>query len=142
MLIRIKQVRVRPLPQGGFRYGSTIDLTPRGSSEKRIYLFRPLDPKNPEADHVCDVTDRGDIALMLSQPNQFEIHESVPTRSARGPDAQADTGGEQKPPAGGNGSVDYSAMSKDELLSAVHQKTGKRPHPSTSTKKLLAQLTG
>lgn len=149
MLIRIRQERRRPLQSGGFRYGTTIDLTPRGSPEKRIYRFVPLDPKNPERDHVCDVTDRADIAKLLADPGQFEIHESVETTRTRAAPAATDTEGniKQPPPqppvpaASGNGTAqDYSKMSRDELLDVVAKKTGKKPSPATAKKKLLQLL--
>jgi hypothetical protein len=139
MLIRIKQTRKRAAPGGGFRYGTTISL-PQPDGGTRNYQFSPLDAKRPEVDHVCDVTDKADVAKLLANPAGFEIHDSVmPARAPEKP--AASTEGALPPAAGGNGAASsYDAMSTAELRAAVAEKTGKKPHASTSKKKLLELL--
>lgn len=144
MLIRCKQSRKHAAPGGAFHYGSTIDLTPIGSKEKKVYLFKPLDASRPDENHVCDVTDQADIAKLLAIPEGFEIHSSelarraAPKAAKRPAPAPKPEKNDEGPADGGNGEA--AAMSRGELLKAVAEKTGKRPSPATSKKKLLELL--
>jgi hypothetical protein len=73
MLVRIKQART--LADG--KPGSDIDLTEKGATEKVVLKFRPLDSKNPDVDHVCEVNDTQVLGRLLAIPEGFEIHPSA-----------------------------------------------------------------
>lgn len=135
MLLRIKQVR--RLPDG--KPGTDVDLTHTDAKAKAIVEFRPLDPKNPDVDHVAEVTDQQQIAKLLAIPDGFEIHKR--TAAAAG---VAEAGKSAEAPGAATSDAASAGikpkMSKAELIEAVTKKTGKKPHPSTSTKKLQEVL--
>ena len=136
MLIRCKLIRAG---------GSQITLG-KGKDE-RLYHFKPFDPKKPGEDHVCDVADQKDIATFLAISEGYEIHPAeiasrvVPTKGSAPTPAKTTTATEPGAPAqkGGEASAP-KALSKEELIAAVTKKTGKKPHLSTSVKKLEALL--
>lgn len=167
MLIRIKQIRRLA---DGKAYGTDVPL---GTGKKQRTLeFRPLDPQRPEHDHVCNVTDKDDIATLLAIPSGFEIHESqVGTTEAKlaqaastAPDlsrvsdaeleaelerrglSRARSSADTKPElpadkdAGDPPPAPPADMTRAELVAAVAKKTGKKPNPSTSVKKLKEML--
>lgn len=110
------------------RPGGTIVTLGKGD-DRRDYHFKPQDPKAQDKNHVCDVTDKKDIATFLAISEGYEIHDDAIT--------EARTGAPQAPvkPAAANGVIDKAA-----LITAVTEKTGKKPHPSTSVAKLRAML--
>lgn len=177
MLIRIKQVRKLA---DGEDHGTDIPL---GKGKDQVVLqFRPIDPKRPDRDHVCDVQDAEHIATLLAIKEGFEVHPTelktaagkaaADRAAAAGSEGKSvddlsedeleaalerkraakakkegdgsEKGGEAK--GAGAGSEDKGAgkspdeMDRDELLAAVEKKTGKKPNPSTSTKKLKELL--
>lgn len=142
MLIRCKQSRRRATPSGAPRFGSTIDLTPKGSKEKRLYRFKPLDSTKPDENHVCDVTDQQDIAKLLAIPEGYEIHASELERRATPKAAPAARALEPWPEqqAAPGADADKDKRTHKELLAAVAKKTDRKPSPATSRKKLLELL--
>lgn len=144
MLIRIKQIR--NLADG--KPGTDVVLG-KGANQRTL-SFRPLDPKQPDRDHVCDVTDPQDIARLLAIPEGYEVHESELASRVREPaPAKAEetgdaAGAERAEQKSGNGKALawYMApdVDKEKLLAAVAEKTGRKPHPSTSIKKLQEML--
>ena len=155
MLLRIKQVRA-----GGTR----VELG-KGKG-KRVYHFKPMHPQKPDEEHVCDINEQEDIATLLAIKEGYEIHASelkgarVKPAAATDPKSnpEADPAPADKPLAGdaadaadaadadkgkatgGSPAPDYTKMDKPELLKRVEKKTGKKPHPSTGTAKLIAAL--
>lgn len=134
MLIRIKQSRAN---------GTHVELGK--GADKRVYHFKPKNPQKPDEEHVCEVNNKDDIATLLAIKEGYEIHDSelkgtrvTPTTKTEptGNAADADKG----KAAGGSPAPDYTKMDKSELLKLVEKKTGKKPHPSTVTAKLIATL--
>ena len=145
MLIRCKSIRKLPPTAGNSEvFGSNIDLTPKGETTKKVLQFRPLDPKSPDADHVCDVNDADDIATLLAIREGFEVHPSALGKTVAKaalesgtatPPAQVGAGDAKAPPPPAE-----DTRTQKELLGAVAAKTGKKPSPATSRKKLLELL--
>lgn len=160
MLIRIKQVRKLP---DGKSFGTNVDLTKKGGP-RNVHEFRPLNPAKPDEDHVCDVSDPDDVAQLLAIKEGYEIHPTVlkpgaakkveitTTASAAAASGIQTAGdktetGDQKTGEVANASKTHTGdtnapgpLTKDELIAAVAKKTGKKPHPSTSVKKLQEML--
>jgi len=141
MLLKCKLFRVG---------GSKVELG-KGKT-RRQYHFKPgniaglkgpeLDAamNNPDLEHVCDVTEKEDIATFLAIPEGYEIHDSVvatPTAKAAVAKAKPKNGVKAKP--AGN----YASMKKPDLIKRIVEHpnfTGKAPHGTTPTDKLIAQL--
>lgn len=150
MRLRCKQIRSVATPTG-LKWGSDIELGK--GAEKRVYEFRPADPKDPTRNHVCtfDVANpraQGDLATLLAITDGFEIDVTAlpatvppaavapaapPSKPAEPPQAAA------APPVASQ-ALDVTKLDRKGLLDAVEALTGTRPHPSTPSKKLIAQL--
>lgn len=133
--------------------GSRVELGK--GQDKRMYHFKPQNTaglkgpdleavlNDPELEHVCDVTDKKDIATLLAVPEGYEVHDSVVGTSA----AKAATkAAEEQAPSAKNGkpaSAPYSSLKKPDLIKRIVQHPrfkGKAPHGTTPTDKLVAQL--
>src|SRR5687768_16081847 len=70
----VKLVRSRLLKDGDGKVTAGCDV-PFGPAHKPdiVYRFRPVDPKEPGGDQVCEVTDEDHIATFLSIPDGFEV---------------------------------------------------------------------
>lgn len=138
MLIRSKLIRTG---------GSEITLG-KGKDDRRLYHFKPRDPRKPDEDHVCDVNDQKDIATFLAIEEGYEIHPSeVASRvkedeDAPSPKPKKPTTLRESTAAGQDGDASKAkpALTRAQLFDAVAKKTGKRPHATTSTAKLQAIL--
>lgn len=138
MLIRIKQIR---LLADGKGHGSDV-LLGKGK-DQRTLEFRPLDPKKPEQDHVCDVSSPEDLATLLAIPSGFEVHPSAlaaPRKAAAKASTASAAASSSASSGEGQAGKGVDELSREELLAAVAKKTGKKPSPATSTKKLKALL--
>jgi hypothetical protein len=139
-----------------FRPGGTRVELGKGKG-KRLYHFKPQEAaglkgpelaaamENPDLEHVVDVADKEDIATLLAIPEGYEIHDSVvetpaaktATKKAAAQSASKKAG--KKAPEPGN----YSSLKKPDLIKRIvgHPKfTGKAPHGTTPTAKLIEQL--
>jgi len=133
-----------------FRTGGTTVELGKGKG-RRIYKFIPREAaglkgpellgalSDPDLEHVCDVSEKEDIATLLAIPEGYEVHDSVvaqPTAKAR--PAATKNGSKSASKPGG-----YSNLKKPDLIKRIagHPKfTGKAPHGTTPTDKLVAQL--
>jgi hypothetical protein len=125
---------------------------------KRAYRFKPRESEglkgpeldrvmnDPDLEHVVDVTDKEDIATFLAIPEGYEIHDSVvetpaakaAVKKAATPKAVGKNGGKTAAEKGG-----YSNLKKPDLIKRIvgHPNfTGKAPHGTTPTAKLIEQL--
>lgn len=137
MLIRSKLIR----PDG------THVVLGKGA-DARKYHFKPLDPKKPDVDHACEVESQEDIATFLAIKEGYEIHPTEikakkPAAPAPAPAASAPAGGDNTDPGAGapaKTATDYDKLSKPDLIALVTERVGKKPHPSTSTAKMVQTL--
>lgn len=125
-----------------YRPGGTRVVLGKGK-DARHYHFKPIDPKanaeDPAIDHVCDINDADDVATFVAIKEGYEIHASElkkPSVPPAPPKQPSD--GKNAPVAGVPGS--YGSMKKPDLIRLVAQRTGKQPHGTTSTAKLVATL--
>jgi hypothetical protein len=133
--------------------------------EARRYHFKPLDPKekddDPEVEHVADITNGDDLAIFLAIKEGYEVHPSeLKKPAAKAAVAVADKADEAAQaaaaaatPAGQAAATaaavaaakakNYSGMQKPDLIALIvkHPKfSGKAPHGTTPTAKLIEQL--
>jgi len=123
MLIKLNLIR-----QGG----SKIDI------DGVVYHFAP----NKDGHHVADVKNKDHIKRFMSidgyEPYEHGAPEETKTPNPAATGAPAATG---RSPDGKAPVTDaYDAMSKDELIAKVTERTGKAPHPNTGEKSLRAAL--
>lgn len=128
--------------------GTSVDLG-KTAEDKRSYHFKPRDPAKPAEDHVCEVTNPQDVKTFLAIPEAYEVHCSelargnAPTAPAaqpvahKVPAAPATPAGASKP---ADTTEDLTQLDKSELQARVQAKTGKQPHHSTSSTKLIEIL--
>lgn len=146
MLIRIKQIR-----PGG------TEITLGKGKDVRTYHFKAADPEKPAEDHVCDITNADDMATLLAIKEGYEIHPSeVKARARTKADKaerkvvekiQADALKQEKeaaaaaaPPPAPEPKSKYAGKDKKWLAAQVATRSGKKPHATVATAKLIAQL--
>lgn len=130
MLIRSKLIRA----------GGTEVVLGKGK-DARHYHFKPTDPSKPGEDHACDVSNQDDIATLLAIKEGYEVHPSevksrVPPAAPKAVPPTEPAPPQATPPQ----PAAKPGRTKAELIAAVIDKTGKKPHPSTSTAKLESIL--
>lgn len=72
------------------------------------YFFTPIDPSNPESEHVCEVTNLEDAQRLLGIPEGYYISAAAPIPTTARPVAQqpaAPTGEPTSTPTGSSGSA-------------------------------------
>lgn len=148
MLLRIKQTRMR-IVNGEKRYGTDVEMGHRSKGTYRVHHFRPLDPRRPEEDHVCNVENAEDIGMLLAIKEGYEVHPSeVKSRVA----ATAGAVGAAGNPTTGlkdtsttvatvaSGPQHYASMKKPDLIKILAERTGKAPHFTAKRETLIATL--
>lgn len=121
--------------------------------------------------HVAEVNDKEHIGKLLGITEAYEVYDGTAPQAAAEPaaastgkkdraeleaklraeieakvraeyEAKAAAGAGSTSSAGDPKAADIETMSRKALIAAVQKKTGKKPHPSTSDKKLREVLAG